>query len=152
METHKLCVILSFMYVVLLWPQVKSVSVPSRESTADFTSADEREQRPPVVKRSVHGCGIGFDKYCFNNGQCMFLAELNTNSCQCELGFQGSRCEEPQLVSKPMREDQVALIIVCVVLMAIGLAGILYFFCKWYRRNRLPQQQKPWRYTGVQTA
>uniref|UniRef100_A0A8C6V7T6 EGF-like domain-containing protein n=1 Tax=Neogobius melanostomus TaxID=47308 RepID=A0A8C6V7T6_9GOBI len=90
------------------------------------------EQRPHVVKRFVRSCDKSFDNYCFNNGQCMFLVDLNENTCKCELGFRGSRCEQLLLVSKPMGETQKAFIIVCVILLIIGLTGALYFFCKWY--------------------
>uniref|UniRef100_A0A8C6V108 EGF-like domain-containing protein n=1 Tax=Neogobius melanostomus TaxID=47308 RepID=A0A8C6V108_9GOBI len=89
-------------------------------------------------KNSIQPCGqkknscFSFDNYCFNNGQCMFLVDLNENTCKCELGFRGSRCEQLLLVSKPMGETQKAFIIVCVILLIIGLTGALYFFCKWY--------------------
>lgn len=145
-----MCIV--FIYMILLWPHVQSVRIPFKDTTADVTYTDQREQRPRVVKRAVRNCDASFDNYCFNNGQCMFVVDLNANSCQCELGFHGSRCEQPQLVSKPMSEDQVALIIVCVTLLFIGLVGALYFFCKWYKRDKLPQQQKRWWYTGVHTV
>uniref|UniRef100_A0A8C6V290 EGF-like domain-containing protein n=1 Tax=Neogobius melanostomus TaxID=47308 RepID=A0A8C6V290_9GOBI len=64
-----------------------------------------------------------FDNYCFNNGQCMFLVDLNENTCKCELGFRGSRCEQLLLVSKPMGETQKAFIIVCVILLIIAVLG-----------------------------
>lgn len=140
-NNNQLSVLVSCVYVILLWPHVKSVSIFSEESTGDVTSADQGEQRPHVGKRSAPSCDTSFDTFCLNNGQCVFLEDLKQNTCKCELGFRGSRCEQPQLVWKPGAEDQVALIIVCVILLIIGLAGALYFFCKWYRRNRIPQQK-----------
>uniref|UniRef100_A0A3B4AKH6 EGF-like domain-containing protein n=1 Tax=Periophthalmus magnuspinnatus TaxID=409849 RepID=A0A3B4AKH6_9GOBI len=110
------------------------------------------EERPHVEKRSILSCDSSFDNYCLNNGQCLFLVDLNENHCKCELGYLGTRCEHTQLVVQPMKEEEVALIIVCVVLLILGLTGALYFFCKWYRRKHLPQQQKRLRYTAVQTA
>uniref|UniRef100_A0A3B4AMJ7 EGF-like domain-containing protein n=1 Tax=Periophthalmus magnuspinnatus TaxID=409849 RepID=A0A3B4AMJ7_9GOBI len=90
----------------------------------------QREERPHVEKRSILSCDSSFDNYCLNNGQCLFLVDLNENHCKCELGYLGTRCEHTQLVVQPMKEEEVALIIVCVVLLILGLTGALYFFCK----------------------
>ncbi|KAJ0067665.1 hypothetical protein NL108_009781 [Boleophthalmus pectinirostris] len=158
MRNKQLSVLLSFIYAVLLWPPTQTKNTPPRVSTGDVTYAgdtfdpEHERGRPHVAKRSILSCDTSFDNYCLNNGQCMFIVDLNENHCKCELGYLGSRCEQPQLVVKPMKQEELALIIVCVVLVILGLAGALYFFCKWYRRKQLPQQQKRLRYTAVQIA
>ncbi|CAL1614851.1 unnamed protein product [Knipowitschia caucasica] len=138
MRIHGGCTFALVFCEALLWSLVLS-----RSSTPDVISAGE--QRPRVAQRSLLSC----DHYCLNNGQCVFLVELNVNHCKCELGFQGSRCEAPQLVMKPMKEEQVALIVVSVFLLSVGLGGALYFFCKWYRRKHLPKGR---RYSAVESA
>lgn len=152
MRNNKLSVLLSFVGVMLLWPYVLTRSISFKRLTADGNSAEQGEERPHVVTRSLQNCDKSLDDYCLN-GQCMLKVDANEKLCQCEMGFHGSRCEHPQLVVRPMGEEQLAVIIVCVVLLIIGLAGALYFFCKWYiKRDRLPQQQKRQGYRGVQTT
>ncbi|KAK7934393.1 hypothetical protein WMY93_005289 [Mugilogobius chulae] len=138
-------------YVVLLCPPVQTRSTLSEDSTRDAPLAEQGLERPRVAKRSILSCDTSFDKYCLH-GQCMFLVDLEETHCKCDLGYLGSRCEQPQLVKQPMREDELALIIVCVVLLILGLSGALYFFCEWYRKKYHPQQQKRLRDTRDQIA
>ncbi|KAL3062619.1 proepiregulin-like [Trematomus bernacchii] len=145
--------ILSMIGVMLLWPNVLTRSVSSRLQTADSTSlsAGQREERPHVVKRSTQNCGSTFDSYCMNHGQCMLLEDGHKHHCQCEKGFSGPRCSTMQFVVQK-GEDQIVVIIFCVSLLIIGLAGVLYFFCKWYKKNKCGRQQKRQGYKGVQIA
>ncbi|XP_031161632.1 proepiregulin isoform X1 [Sander lucioperca] len=140
--------------VMLLWPYVLTKSVSSRLQTADSTSlsAGHGEEHPHVVKRSIQNCDSTFDSYCLNNGQCMLLVDINEHHCKCGRGFYGPRCSNPEFLVKPMGEEQIIVTIFCVTLLIIGLAGALYFFCKWYKKNRFPHQQKRQGYKGVQTA
>lgn len=96
----------------------------------------------------TQSCDGALDNYCFNNGQCMLLVEINEHHCKCERGYYGPRCAHMELVFQPMGEEQLILTIVCVSLLIIGLAGALYFCCKWYKKNRFLRQQK--RYRGMQ--
>ncbi|KAK5870893.1 hypothetical protein PBY51_003801 [Eleginops maclovinus] len=146
--------ILSMIGVMLLWPYVLTKSVSSRRQTSDSTSlsAGQREERPHVVKRSIQNCGSTFDSYCMNHGQCMLLVDMNEHHCRCEEGFYGPRCSKMEFVVKPLGEEQIIVTVFCVVLLMIGLAGLLYFCCKWYKKNKFRNQQKRQGYKGVQTA
>lgn len=146
------CALRPLFGVLLLWPYVLTRSVSSKLNTEAFLPAGQGEQHPHVAKRSTQNCDTSFDNYCLNHGQCMFLVDVNENHCRCELGFHGNRCEQPQLVFQPMGEEQLAVTVVCVTLLIIGLAGILYFCCKWYKKSRFPRQQKNQGYKGVQSV
>ncbi|XP_070690643.1 proepiregulin-like [Pempheris klunzingeri] len=154
MGTSKPSALLSFIGVMLLWPCVFTRSVSSRLHAADSSSlsAGQRGERPRVVKRSTQTCDSTFDKYCLNNGQCMFLVDFNEHHCKCEEGFYGPRCSKLELVFQPVGEEQIIATLFCVTLLIMGLAGALYFCCKWYKKNRFPSQQKRQGYKGVQTA
>uniref|UniRef100_A0A3Q0T419 EGF-like domain-containing protein n=1 Tax=Amphilophus citrinellus TaxID=61819 RepID=A0A3Q0T419_AMPCI len=115
-------------------------------------AAGQGEKRPHAVKRSTQNCDSSYDNYCLNDGQCMLLLDINEHHCKCERGFIGPRCDTPELVFQPMGEGQIIVIVFCVSLLIIGLAGALYLCCKWYKKNRFPRQPKRQGYTGVQTA
>ncbi|XP_045891345.1 proepiregulin-like [Micropterus dolomieu] len=139
---------------MLLWPYVLTKSVSSQLQTADSAalSTGQVEGHPHVSKRSTQNCESTFDDYCLNNGQCMLLVDIDEHHCKCEKGFYGHRCSQTELVVQPMVEKQIIVTVFCVSLLIIGLAGALYFFCKWYKKNRFPRQQKLQGYKGVQTA
>ncbi|XP_010788968.1 proepiregulin, partial [Notothenia coriiceps] len=150
-ETNILCSTV----VLLLWLNVLTRSVSSRLQTADVStslSAGPTEERPHVVKRSTQNCGSTFDSFCMNHGQCMLLEDVNEHHCQCEKGFYGPRCSNMEFVVQKLGEDQIVVSIFCVTLLIIGLAGVLYFFCKWYKKNKCGRQQKRQGYKGVQIA
>ncbi|XP_058492390.1 proepiregulin-like [Solea solea] len=140
MWRHKPPALLSLVGVMLLWPYVLTKSVSSSLHTADSASlsAEQREQRPHVAKRSTQTCDSTYANYCLNRGQCMLLVDINTHHCTCEAGFNGPRCENLELVFQPMREEQIIVTVFCLILLLIGLAGALYFCCKWYKKNRFP--------------
>ncbi|KAM7415855.1 hypothetical protein PAMA_018087 [Pampus argenteus] len=146
--------LLSLMCVMLLWPYVLTKNVTSKLQPTDSIplTTGHKEERPHVGKRSTQKCDSTFDKYCLNNGQCMLLVDINEHHCKCESGFYGPRCSNPELVFQPTGEEQIIVIIFCVCLLIIGLAGVLYFCCKWYKKNRFPRQPKQQGYKGVQAA
>ncbi|CAG5924857.1 unnamed protein product [Menidia menidia] len=154
MGNSKPSALLSLIGVMLIWPCVLTKGVSPRLQTRDGSSlsAGQGGERPHVVKRSVQPCGSSHENYCLNKGKCMLLVDMNEHHCHCEKGFSGPRCGAPELVFRPMGEEQVILIIFCVSLLMIGLAGALYFICKWYRKNKFPRQQKRHGYKGVQNA
>ncbi|XP_040897360.1 proepiregulin-like [Toxotes jaculatrix] len=154
MGNSKPSALLSLISVLLLWPYVLTKSVSSRLQSADSASlsAGQGEERPHVVKRSTQNCDSTFDNYCLNNGQCMLLVDIEEHHCKCERGFYGPRCANTELVARPVGEEQIIVTIFCVTLLIIGLAGALYFFCKWYKKNRFARHQKRQGYKGVQTA
>ncbi|XP_012721010.1 proepiregulin isoform X1 [Fundulus heteroclitus] len=153
MWTRRPSAFLSFVGVMLIWPHVLSKSISPRLQTIEssFLTAGQEEKRPLMTKRSVTNCESKFDNYCMNSGKCIFLVELKENHCNCEMGFYGSRCENLDIVSKPVGEDQVVLILFCMTLLVMGLGGGLYFFYKWYKKNKFPSQPKRKGYKGVQT-
>lgn len=51
--------------------------------------------------------------------------------CRCDVGFYGPRCANLELVTQPMGDGQMIVTVFCVSLLIVGLAGALYFFCKW---------------------
>ncbi|XP_041644083.1 proepiregulin-like [Cheilinus undulatus] len=138
MGNRKSSALLSLIGVMLLWPYVFTKSVSSRLQTEDSASlsAGQGEERPHVVKRSAQSCDSSFDEYCLNNGKCMMLVDLNEHHCRCEVGFYGHRCEKMELVFQPTGEGQIILTVFCVFLLMTGLAGALYFCCKWCKKNR----------------
>uniref|UniRef100_UPI0037E7CCDF proepiregulin-like n=1 Tax=Semicossyphus pulcher TaxID=241346 RepID=UPI0037E7CCDF len=140
MGNSKPSALLSLIGVMLLWPYVLTKSVSSRLQTEDSSSlsAGQGEQRPHVVKRSTQNCDSSFDKYCLNHGQCMLLVDIDEHHCKCESGFYGPRCSNLELVVQPLGEEQILLTIFCVTLLIIGLAGALYFCCKWYKKKQIP--------------
>ncbi|XP_029366671.1 proepiregulin isoform X1 [Echeneis naucrates] len=146
--------LLALIGVMLLWPSVLTKSVSSKLQPADSVSppAGQGEEHPHVVKRSTQNCDKTFDSYCLNRGQCMLLVDIDQHFCKCERGFYGPRCANPELVFKPIGEEHIILIIFCVTLLIIGLAGALYFFCKWYKKNRFPHRQRQQGYKGVQST
>ncbi|XP_040011622.1 proepiregulin-like [Xiphias gladius] len=146
--------LLSLIGVMLLWPYVLTKSVSSRLQTADGASfsAGRAEERPRVVKRSTQSCDGTFDSYCLNNGQCMLLVDINEHHCKCERGFYGPRCANAELVIQPMAKEHIIVTVFCVSLLIIGLAGALYFCCKWCKKNRFPRQQKQQVSKGVQAV
>ncbi|CAK6950804.1 proepiregulin-like [Scomber scombrus] len=154
MRNRKPSVLPSLIGVMLLWPYVLTKSVSSKLQTADSASlsAGHGGERPHVAKRSTQSCDSSYDNFCLNNGHCMLLVDINEHHCKCESGYYGPRCSNPELVVQPMGEEQIILTIFCVGLLIIGLSGALYFFCKWYKKNRFPRQQKRQGYKGVQTA
>ncbi|XP_071388780.1 proepiregulin-like [Centroberyx affinis] len=153
MGNSKPSALLPLFGVMLVWPHVFTKSVSSKLQTAASASlsTEQEEQRPRVAKVTTQSCDAALDNYCLN-GQCMLLLDLNEHHCKCEKGFYGPRCAHLELVFRPMAEEQLVLTIVCVTLLIIGLAGALYFCCKWYKRNRFPRQQKRQGYQGVQSV
>ncbi|KAG7278262.1 hypothetical protein CRUP_036339 [Coryphaenoides rupestris] len=79
-------------------------------------------------------------------------AGVSAYNGRCERGYYGPRCAHIELVFQPMKEEQLVLVGVCVVLLIIGLSGAFYFFYKWYRGNRAPHPQKRQGYVGVSRA
>ncbi|XP_074527171.1 proepiregulin-like [Halichoeres trimaculatus] len=146
--------LLSLIGVMLLWPYAFSKSVSSKLQNEDslILSAGQGEERPHVVKRSTQACDSTFDSYCLNNGKCMLLVDINEHHCKCDNGFYGPRCGNVELVVQPMGEEQIVLTVFCVSLLLIGLAGTMYFCCKWYKKNKFPRPPKRQGYKGVQTA
>ncbi|XP_056275290.1 proepiregulin-like isoform X2 [Pseudoliparis swirei] len=155
MGNNKPPALLALIGVMLLWPNVLTRSVSSSSlQTVDSASlsAGQGGERPRVVKHSAQNCDSTFDTYCLNHGQCLLLVDINEHHCKCERGFFGPRCSNPELVVQPMGEEQLIVTIFCVALLIIGLAGTLYFCCKWYKKNKFPHQQTRQGYKGVQTA
>ncbi|XP_028313826.1 proepiregulin-like [Gouania willdenowi] len=154
MGTSRPLALLPLIGVALIWPCVFTKSFSPRLHAADGSSlsAVQSEERHHVVKRSSQPCSDSFDKYCLNKGQCMFLVEVNEHHCKCERGHYGPRCETLELVVQPMGEEQTIAIIFCVCLLIVGVAGALYFCCKWCKKKKFPVQSKRHGYKGVQTA
>ncbi|KAF7665448.1 hypothetical protein LDENG_00143150 [Lucifuga dentata] len=154
MEKNRPAALLSVIGFMLLWPYILTKSVPSKlQITASVSpSPVQEEERPRVEKVVTQSCDSTLDHYCFNNGKCMLLVDINEHHCKCERGFYGTRCGHLELVFQPMKEEQLIATIVCVILLIIGLAGALYFCCKWYKKNRFLRQQKRQGYRGVQTS
>ncbi|CAN9512990.1 unnamed protein product [Ophioblennius macclurei] len=140
--------------MLLIAPCILTPSVSSRLQTvvSHSPSAGQGGERPHVVKRSIQGCSISFKNYCMNDGKCMYLVDINEHHCQCEKGYYGPRCAAQELLVQPMAGEQVIVIIFGVGLLIIGLSGLLYFCCKWHKKNRCPSQPKRNGYKGVQNA
>ncbi|XP_035496952.2 proepiregulin-like [Scophthalmus maximus] len=113
--------------LMLLWPYALTKSV----SASTSLSGGQGEERPHVVKRSTRSCDSTFDDFCLNKGQCMFLVDIDEHHCRCDVGFYGPRCANLELVTQPMGDGQMIVTVFCVSLLIVGLAGALYFFCKW---------------------
>ncbi|KAK2837891.1 hypothetical protein Q5P01_015103 [Channa striata] len=152
--SRKPSALLSVFGVMLLWPHVLTKSVSYTLQTADGASLStgQAEARRHAAKRSVQSCDSTFDEYCLNNGKCMLLVDISEHHCKCEEGFYGHRCDNVELVRQPMGDKQIIITVFFVCLLIIGLAGVLYLCCKWYKKNRFPCQQKRQGYRGVQAV
>ncbi|XP_068167302.1 proepiregulin-like [Antennarius striatus] len=135
MNPSRTSALLSLIGVALLWPYVLTKSFSSTTSP----STEQGGESPHVVKRSTQSCDSSYDNYCLNQGQCMLLVDVNEHHCKCEAGFYGPRCGHMELVFRPMREEQIIVIIFCLSLLIIGLSGALYFCCKWYKNKQKMQ-------------
>ncbi|KAG7221379.1 hypothetical protein INR49_017255 [Caranx melampygus] len=69
----------------------------------------------------------------------------------CERGFYGPRCAKVEFVIRQLGEEQIILTVFCVSLLIIGLAGALYFCCKWYKKNSFLPHQRRQGYKGHHT-
>ncbi|CAL8345696.1 unnamed protein product [Lota lota] len=126
---------------------------PSLLDLMPNTQAANDSMRQPSVLPMYHApCREEHANFCLNEGRCMYPQDTEKPSCMCERGYYGPRCAHLDLVFQPMREEQLVLIAVCVVLLFIGLSGAFYFFYKWYRRNKCPLPQKRQGYMGVESA
>ncbi|XP_047446947.1 proepiregulin-like [Mugil cephalus] len=145
--------ILTLIGLILIWPYVFTRSVSPRPLSSDGPSlpAEKGEELHHVAKRSTQSCDSSFDNFCLNNGKCMLLVDINEHHCKCESGFYGARCANAELVFRPLGEEQIVFVVFCVILLSVGLALALYFFCKWYRKSRFTRKQKRQGYKGVQT-
>ncbi|XP_068423017.1 proepiregulin-like [Clinocottus analis] len=154
MGNNKPLALLSLIGVMLLWPSVLTRSLSSGLQAAGSASlsAGPAAQRPLLVRRSVQNCDSSFDSYCMNSGQCLLLLDLNEHHCKCVRGFYGPRCSQLELVVQPVAEEQLVVILFCAALLVLGLSGVLYFCCKWHKKNKFPCQPKRQGYKGVQTA
>ncbi|TNM89498.1 hypothetical protein fugu_003732 [Takifugu bimaculatus] len=65
---------------------------------------------------------------------------VSTGIDLCEAGFYGPRCGNLEFVIQPVTEEQIVAAVFCVSLLLIGLAGALFFFYKWYKKNRLTKK------------
>ncbi|XP_030227310.1 epigen isoform X1 [Gadus morhua] len=153
--------------LMLVWPSALS-DTGAREHTAGSVSAynvkgnaenvkllyrsEMGQQRRRVERSPIESCGSDHQNYCFNHGKCMLLVDMNEHHCKCERGYYGHRCAQMELVFQPMKEEQWVLVAVCVVMLLIGMTGALYFFFKWYRRNKCPLPKKRAGYMGVERA
>ncbi|XP_029573913.1 proepiregulin isoform X1 [Salmo trutta] len=154
-------ILLSFLALLLVWPDVHSTDVlsstqPAPTSPASShceaeTTADQEQSRPHMEKVMRQKCDSSVESYCLN-GECLLLLDLNEHHCKCERGYYGPRCAHLEMVFQPMKEEHVILMVVCGGLLFIGVAGAFYFFCRWYKRNRCPPQQKQQTYQEVQMA
>ncbi|XP_061674323.1 proepiregulin-like [Syngnathoides biaculeatus] len=141
----KVTALLSIFGVMLLWPFVltKSISAILQTTHTDSSmSAGQGERLSHLVKRTTHNCDAAYANYCMNGGQCMLLVDIKEHHCKCLSGFYGPRCSNLELVFKPVGEEQIIFIIFCVILLSVGLAGLLYLCCKWYKKNNRSPQQK----------
>uniref|UniRef100_A0A8C7WXZ8 EGF-like domain-containing protein n=1 Tax=Oryzias sinensis TaxID=183150 RepID=A0A8C7WXZ8_9TELE len=105
------------------------MSAKTTRCSANTAAVAEIWGRPRVTRSTVN-CDSTFDQFCMNNGKCMLLVDLNEHHCQCDIGFNGPRCDMPEMVQGKMAEGEIILIVFCVGLLVIGLAGAAYFFFK----------------------
>uniref|UniRef100_A0A672H5H6 Proepiregulin-like n=1 Tax=Salarias fasciatus TaxID=181472 RepID=A0A672H5H6_SALFA len=115
-------------------------------------SNHQLQTRPHVAKRSMQSCSSSYTNYCLNQGQCMYLVDVNQHHCKCEMGYYGPRCANQEFLVQPMGEETILVIIFGVGLLVIGLSGLLYFCCKWHKKRRFLAQQKGQGYKGVRTT
>ncbi|KAJ8005557.1 hypothetical protein DPEC_G00119180 [Dallia pectoralis] len=146
-------VMLSFMGLLLVVKCVHPTSLSSstqRVSTRQTTSAPCRTEtcsqsrEEPTRSSALTGkgkCDSSQEEYCLN-GECFLLLDVNEHHCKCEKGYYGPRCAHLEMVFQPMREEHVILMVVCVGLMVVGIAGAVYLFSQWYKRTRCPTDQK----------
>ncbi|XP_015194540.1 proepiregulin [Lepisosteus oculatus] len=153
MTYYKAFLLLSFLGLQLL-QHVQSTTPsplcgPGQVECSTLVSVPQSYETPQIAQVKIQKCDADMDKYCFH-GECIFLVDLNEHHCRCEKGFTGSRCAHIELVSKPLNKEYILLTVVCVGLLLIALAGTLYFFYKWYKKNKCTSREK--KYQEVQLA
>ncbi|XP_048857383.1 proepiregulin-like [Brienomyrus brachyistius] len=103
-----------------------------------------KSQDPPLVQRVMfQKCNSSLD-YCIH-GECIQLEDIPEPHCKCPSGYFGPRCEHLDLdksIQPTISEEHIILTVMCVGLLLIGIAGLLYFSIKWTQKNRRPPPEK----------
>ncbi|XP_023658756.1 proepiregulin [Paramormyrops kingsleyae] len=111
-----------------------------------------KSQETPLVQRVMfQKCNSSLG-YCIH-GECIQLVDIPDPHCKCQLGYVGPRCELldlDKIIQPTISEEHIILTVVCVGLLLIGIAGLLYFSIKWSQKNRRPPPEKM--YQEVQMA
>ncbi|KAL0979893.1 hypothetical protein UPYG_G00191210 [Umbra pygmaea] len=118
-----------------------SLAFPCEIGTCPITGKELSAQLPRVERLMFQKCNSSVEDYCLN-GECFLLLDNNEHHCKCKKGYYGPRCAHLEMVFQPMGEEHIIVMVVFVVLLLTGIAGAVYFFCRWYKRNRCPSQQK----------
>ncbi|XP_077606958.1 proepiregulin [Crocuta crocuta] len=112
------------------------------ESEDNCTALVQTEDNPRVAQVSITKCGSDMNGYCLH-GQCIYLVDMSENSCRCEVGYTGVRCEHFFLtVQQPLSKEYVALTVILIILFLIIVAGSIYYFCRWYRNQKSKEPKK----------
>ncbi|XP_004681502.1 PREDICTED: proepiregulin [Condylura cristata] len=112
------------------------------ESEDNCTASVKTEENPRVAQVSIVMCGSDMNGYCLH-GQCIYLVDMSENSCRCDVGYTGARCEHFLLtVQQPLSKEYVALTVILVMLFIIIIAGSMYYFCRWYRYRKSKESTK----------
>lgn len=100
------------------------------------------DSSPRVAQMSITKCSSDMNGYCLH-GQCIYLVDMDENSCRCEVGYAGARCEHFFLsVQQPLSKEYVALTVILIMLFLLMVAISIYYFYRWYRNRRNKASKK----------
>ncbi|XP_012660773.1 proepiregulin [Otolemur garnettii] len=136
----RLCLALHFLQATLSTTVIPSC-IPG-EAEDNCTALVQTDDSPRVAQVSITKCGADMNGYCLH-GQCIYLVDMEDNYCRCEVGYTGVRCEHFFLtVRQPLSKEYVALTVILILLVLIIVAGSIYYFCRWYRKQKSKEQKK----------
>ncbi|ELK34590.1 Proepiregulin [Myotis davidii] len=130
--------------VYLLFNVLGTTVIPScipGESEDNCTALVKTENNPRVAQVSITQCSSDANGYCLH-GQCIFLVEMNEESCRCDVGYAGARCEHFFLtVQQPLSKEYVALTVILILFVLLVIAGSMYYFWRWHRESKKSRKE-----------
>ncbi|XP_072480362.1 proepiregulin isoform X2 [Notamacropus eugenii] len=105
------------------------------ESDDNCTALVQIENNPRVAQVAITKCGEDMEDFCLH-GQCIYVVDMSQNSCRCDVGYTGSRCEHFLLtVQKPLSKEYVVLTVILILLFLIVIGGSTYYFLRYKNRK-----------------
>ncbi|XP_051548312.1 pro-neuregulin-4, membrane-bound isoform-like [Myxocyprinus asiaticus] len=93
-----------------------------------------------------HGdpCTGSESNYCMNGGTCFKIPSVSTPTCVCSANYEGSRCEQFQLLSfshSTEEKGMIAGVIIILLVIIVVLGVVIYYSCK--MKKAAQSQPKP---------
>ncbi|XP_074084556.1 proepiregulin [Macrotis lagotis] len=144
-SSRSLSALLLTLGVSLLQGAHNTTMIPScipGESSDNCTALVQIDNSARVAPVVITKCDEDMQGYCLH-GECFYVLDMRQQSCRCEVGYTGSRCEHIILtVKKPLSKEYVVLTIFLVILFLIIVAGSTYYFLRWYKSRKSKESNK----------